>query len=106
MKKGVVIGIALLLVIGASPVRQYWQDVLLQPSQEWKESFGRDMPEAQTLVTATEDVLARLTENDSILAKNINTLLLEAQAKSQRLIEMQAEIDELKTLAGIEDPNQ
>jgi peptidoglycan hydrolase CwlO-like protein len=106
MKKGIVIGIALMLVLGAAPAKKYWQDVLLQQGQEWKEAFGHDMPETQKFLSAADDVFYRLTENDCILARNINTLLVEAQAVNAKLVDMQAEIDELKRIIDANDPNE
>lgn len=95
---------------------KYWQDIMMQPDQAWKESYNRDMPEVQALTDAIENVFRRLSDNDSQESYNIAKLIgaVKAQAGAIGLLKEEIaavrveleSIREPKTIDGAVDPNE
>ena len=88
MKRGILIGIALCLLMGAAASRapKHWQDLLLRLDQPWINAYGYD-PE-------------------SVLAFNVRKNNLSIGLVSKQTNDHEKRIAVLEALVNVDDPNE
>lgn len=99
--KIIIVAVGLICVLGATAPRQYWQDRLLKPPEQWEQSYTTHMPEMSAFIMAADELFRKIGKNDSDIAFTVNQLLILTNTQGLALQKFETRLQVLEQ----QDPN-